>query len=97
MQSGVWIDIGEWVWGCVGGGGDDFSPVGFWRQGIRALLGVGGLACRHGCVVLVCCWRRLLADRHSLPFPGGGGGVSPTLGRCTHPSHQTKKMPLQET
>ena len=31
--------------------------------------GVGVLACRHGCVDLICSWRCLLADRHSLPFP----------------------------
>ena len=29
----------------------------------------GVLACRLGFAVLVCSWRRLLADRHSLPFP----------------------------
>ena len=28
-----------------------------------------GLACPLGCVVLICSWRRLLADRQSLPFP----------------------------
>ena len=27
------------------------------------------MACRLWCVVLVCSWRRLLADRHLLPFP----------------------------
>ena len=31
--------------------------------------GGGGLACRLRFVVLVCSWRRLCADRHSLPFP----------------------------
>ena len=43
MQIGLWIDIGDWVWVCVwgGGGGGYFSPVGFWRQGIRALQGGG--------------------------------------------------------
>ena len=29
----------------------------------------GGLACGLGFVVLVCSWRRLLANRHSLPLP----------------------------
>ena len=31
--------------------------------------GGGGLACRLWCIVLICSWRRLLAYRHSLPFP----------------------------
>ena len=32
-------------------------------------MGVGGLACRLWCIVLVCSGRHLLADHHSLPFP----------------------------
>ena len=31
--------------------------------------GGGGFGMTPWCVVLVCSWRRLLADRHSLPFP----------------------------
>ena len=29
----------------------------------------GGFGMTPWCVVLVCSWRRVLADRHSLPFP----------------------------
>ena len=32
-------------------------------------LFLGGFGMTPWCVVLVCSWRRLLADRHSLPFP----------------------------
>ena len=31
--------------------------------------GGGGFGMTPWCIVLVCSWRRLLADRHSLPFP----------------------------
>ena len=39
------------------------------RHGAECGGGGGGLACRLWCTVLVCSWRRLLANRHSLPFP----------------------------
>ena len=44
----------------------------------------GGLACRHGFVVLVCSWWRLLADRHSLPFPSLSLNEGPPS-RCLGP------------
>ena len=51
-----------------GGGGSKrapwASPQGTVRRGRE-----GGFGMTHGCDVLVCSWRRLLADRHSLPFP----------------------------
>ena len=55
----------------------------------------GGVGMTPWCVVLVCSWRRLLADRHSLPFPctlslrGGGGGMCILFEIC-------EKMPFQK-
>ena len=39
-----------------------------WQQPVSGHV-AGGLACRLGCIVLVCSWRRQLADRQLLPFP----------------------------
>ena len=36
---------------------------------VRVYMCGGGFGMTPWCDVLVCSWRRLLADRHSLPFP----------------------------
>ena len=46
-----------------------------------------GLACCLGFVVLVCSWRRLQADRHSLPFPSLSLNEGPPS-RCCGPPPQ---------
>ena len=64
-------------WGCAGGhGAVAVLGVGGFAQGLGIYLfafggawGGGGVGMTPWCVVLVCSWRRLLADRHSLPFP----------------------------
>ena len=57
----------------------------------------GGFGMTPWCTVLVCSWRRVLADRHLLPFPwtlsGGGGSL-----RLTHsPNRQQFKKALHWT
>ena len=54
-------------------------------------MGGGGVGMTPWCDDPVCSWRRLLADRHSLPFPwtlslhgrwwGGGGGSDQSVMR----------------
>ena len=59
--------------GCREGGGGLLTPNREGRQVGRSAARLpgegGGGGMTPWCVVLVCSWRRLLADRHSLPFP----------------------------
>ena len=84
------------IWPCLefsGGNGETWTSLTTARGGLqfssrhqpprRGWGGGGGFGMTPWCDDLVCSWRRLLADRHSLPFPwtlslwvgGGGGGV----------------------